>query len=202
MCGDDSVLSFPRRRESKVLSSPFRQLTKKSIHIYNPLHLSPILLYKEQQLNHNYYKGGYTVENERLTEITKGVIQKRINLLAGIIANGNHVESAKLAALQLGFIGTKESSNALLYLITQTEDPGMQGVMIASLIFNTPLRDEYREKLAKACINADMIDEIYAMVTECNQGLFGPPLWQEIANALAGELIHALYTIDDPAVGD
>lgn len=132
------------------------------------------------------------MEKKKLEEVIKGVIQKRINLLASIIANeaDDENEVALSASIQLANIGTKESSNALMYLINRTKGRETKEIMTQTLLLFSPFRSEYSEAVDILSATGPGVEEIQALVALANeQGeRFGPPLWQEVAEALEAEL--------------
>ncbi|OGM94232.1 hypothetical protein A2524_00995 [Candidatus Wolfebacteria bacterium RIFOXYD12_FULL_48_21] len=135
-------------------------------------------------------------------EIVNEIIQKRIAVLTGIIANKDDMESATLAVMQLGLIGTKESADALMSVAEQTSDTEMKDTIIQSLIIFSPFRNDYRERIERMCSDASDVEEAYAATTACNQRLLDPPLWQEIAEACASEFTRKLGAINDRGPSD
>lgn len=129
------------------------------------------------------------MEKKKLAEVIKGVIQKRIDLLAGILAKETDDPVAALAAIQLANIGTKEASDALMDLIEQCGETFVQDMMIIALLFHSPFRNDYKERLMQVSGDPQDIEEAYADVTASLSDLSGqPPLWQEVAEALKAEL--------------
>jgi len=137
----------------------------------------------------------------KLTQIVEEAIQKRIALLVDIITTGNE-GSAALAAVQLAFIGTKESADALMQLIEKKVSPMCQEDLIAGLAICSPLRDQYKERLLQIKHHERHTKSMYSEAKAYDQNLFTTPLWQEIADACASEFIRELHAISDPAVGD
>ena len=135
------------------------------------------------------------------TQIIKGVIQKRIALLADIIATGNE-ESAALAAIQLAFIGTKESADTLMQLIEKKVSLMCQEDLIAALSICSPFRDQYKERLLQIERHKEHVISMYSDAKAYDQNLFAPPLWQEIAEACASEFTRKLGAINDRGPSD
>ncbi|HBI25631.1 MAG: hypothetical protein UT41_C0001G0251 [Candidatus Wolfebacteria bacterium GW2011_GWC2_39_22] len=115
------------------------------------------------------------------------VVKKRIAALAEIIASSTHKDSVMVAAFNLAGIGTKQSSNALMYLIEQTKDPVLREVMAASLITFSPHRNDYKERLHSKFSAAFVIDA-FAAIEDIAPALRETLLWQEITTAIEQSL--------------